>query len=103
MQIRLTVLMIVLSCAACSESTMIRTFPANAKVSIKDVVIGVSPVEYRYPSWSMGGKVFRYRAEHDGCLPADGQLKTRVAPGRIVAAVFTTCITCVFHGFKTFE
>jgi hypothetical protein len=51
----------------------------------------------------MGGKVFRYRVERDGYVPAEGQLKTRVAPGRIVAAIFTTCITCVFHGFKAFD
>jgi hypothetical protein len=103
MKQRLIVLSLALFGIACSESTAIRTYPPNAKVSVDDTVIGVSPVEFRYPSWSMGGKTFRYRAERDGYLPAEGRLKTRVAPGRIVAAVFTSCITCLFHGFKTFE
>lgn len=94
---------ILLGGTACSESTMIRTYPPNAKVSVNDTVVGVSPVVYRYPSWSMGGTVFHYQVEHEGYVPAEGQLHTRVAPGRIVAAIFTTCITCLFHGFKAFD
>jgi hypothetical protein len=103
MQKRLTAFVLALLCAGCSESTKIRTYPPNAKVTVNDVLIGVSPVEYSVPSWSMGGKVFAYRIEHDGYLPTAGRLKTRVAPGRIVAAVSTACITCLFHGFKEFE
>ena len=89
-------------CAGCSESTMIRTSPPNAQVTVNDKVVGLSPVAFTYPSHSMGGATFKYKIEHDGYLPAEGTLRTRVSAGRIVAAVFTTCITCIFRGFKTF-
>ena len=38
-----------------------------------------------------------------GYQPESGNLKPSVAAGRVVAAIFTACITCAFHGFYYFK
>ena len=84
----------------CTEATSIRTYPPGAQVTIDEKPIGVSPTVFRVPSHDVAG-TYKYRIDHDGYLPAEGELRTRVSTGRIVGAVFTTCITCIFRGFRT--
>ena len=93
---------VVLVVTGCAEYAEFRSTPAPAAVFLNDVAIGGTPLEYPIAKGAVK-KIYNYRIELDGYEPVTGILHRRVAPGRIVAAVFTLCITCAFRGFQYFE
>jgi hypothetical protein len=87
----------------CAEYAEFYSDPPGAQVYLNDKLIGQTPIEeYRIPR-SEVDRPRNYRIELTGYEPAKGELKPSVAAGRIVAAVFTMCITCAFHGFHYFK
>lgn len=92
--------LILLCGTACSESTVIRTYPPNAAVTVDGTSIGVTPTVFKVPSHDVGS-VYKYRIDRDGYVPVDGELRTRVSAGRIVGTIFTTGIYAIFRGFRT--
>jgi uncharacterized membrane protein len=88
--------------ASCAEYAQFRSTPAPAAVYLNDAPIGGTPLNYPIARNAVK-ETYNYRIEVDGYEPATGILRRRVAPGRIVAAVFTLCITCAFRGFQYFE
>jgi hypothetical protein len=86
----------------CAEYAQFRSSPTHATVYLNDTQIGTTPMEYPIARDAVQG-MYNYRVELDGYQPATGMLQRHVAPGRIVGAVFTLCITCAFRGFQYFE
>lgn len=86
----------------CAEYAEFRSTPSPATVYLNDAAIGGTPLEYPIAR-SAVKEIYNYRIEADGYQPETGILHRRVAPGRIVAAVFTLCITCAFRGVQYFE
>jgi len=69
----------------CSEHVSFASRPIGAKVYVDDMYVGDTPTTY-----STRNVVSRsYRVEKPGYPEAVGTLQARVAPGRIVGAVFT--------------
>jgi hypothetical protein len=96
-RIFLVVTVLSASLGGCAESTVIRTYPTGAKVSVNDLVVGVSPVVYTIKHSEIG-EPHRVRAEFRGLPPREGELRTRICPGRIVGGIFTLGITLLFRG-----
>lgn len=71
--------------AGCSEHVTFESRPTGAKVYVGDMYVGETPTIY-----STRDVVSRaYRVEKPGYPEAVGTLTARVAPGRIVGAIFT--------------
>ena len=87
--------------SGCAEHAYIQSNPSAAKVFINEQFIGLTPVDYSVARGAVQ-KNYTYRIEKEGFRPESGVLRGKVAPGRIVAAVFTFCITCAFRGFQYF-
>ena len=90
-----------LALCGCTEEATFRSSPASAKVYLNDQFVGITPTYYAVPHGQVGD-VWNYRVELDGYVPELGVLHRRVAPGRIVAAVFTFGITRAFRGWQYF-
>jgi hypothetical protein len=88
--------------SGCAEYATFRSSPAPAKVYLNDQMIGLTPLEYPIPQDQVQ-QTWNYRVEIDGYEPDSGILQRSIAPGRIVAAVFTLCISCAFRGFQYFR
>lgn len=86
----------------CSEYAEFHSSPQPANVFLNDQLIGTTPMEYPIPRGAVHN-TWNYRVEANGYATDSGILRRHVAPGRIVAAVFTMCITCAFRGFQYFE
>ena len=101
---RATAIVVVLTLvvSGCAEYATFRSSPAPAKVFLNDTQIGFTPPDYPIPRGEVQN-TWNYRVELDGYESDNGILHRSVAPGRIVAAVFTMCITCAFHGFQYFK
>lgn len=87
--------------SGCAEYALIRSDPPAAKVIINDKFVGLTPVEYKVSRGDVK-KNYSYKVEKEGYVPVNGVLRRSVAPGRIVAAVFSMCISCAFRGFQYF-
>jgi hypothetical protein len=86
----------------CAETVVIQTIPPGATVRVNDVLIGTSPVLFSAHSKEVERTTYHYQVEEKGYLPAEGDLQKRIAPGRIVAYVFTLGIFRAFRGVKAF-
>jgi hypothetical protein len=88
--------------SGCAEHTRIRTFPTGATVYVNGQLIGTSPVEYRVPE-AQFSRPTTFRIEHPDCEPLEGELRTRVAPGRIFGGIFGLGIPFAFRGVVVFQ
>src|SRR6516165_7220672 len=94
MTIRLVVYCAVLFLVGCVESATLLTEPSHAKVYIDGKFVGVSRATF------LVGRLddAHYRVVLDGYEPAEGQLETRIAPGRVAGTAFTLGIYWIFRG-----
>jgi len=84
--------------AATADRVEVASFtadPSPARVYLDDTYIGDTPLDLTFQCAQMGDR--RYRIERPGCAPAEGILNARVAPGRIVGAVFSFAISLAFQ------
>ena len=70
---------------ACSERVTFESRPSGAKVYVGDMYVGETPTIYSTRDVTSRS----YRVEKAGYPEAVGTLQARVAPGRIVGAIFT--------------
>src|SRR5262252_8998518 len=98
MTIRFVLYFALLSLLGCAETATLLTEPAHAKVYIDGKFVGVSPATF------LVGRLedAHYRVVLDGYEPAEGQLETRLAPGRVAGTVFTLGIYWIFRGLLYF-
>ena len=92
----------VLVCTGCAETTLIRSQPPGATLWVNDVMVGATPVEYTC-SRAEFAHPQRFRLELQGYQPAEGELRRRVMPGRIVGGCFSLGISLLFKrptGFR---
>lgn len=85
--------------SGCAERFAVRTYPTGAKVTVNDQVIGITPVNMYVPRGDLQ-KEYRYRIEKENYVTIDGAVRPRVAPGRIVGAIFTAGILLAFRGIR---
>ncbi len=81
----------------CSESFQIRSYPGGARASIDGRVLGPTPIDVSIPR-SQVGLPHKWRVDYRNCDFAEGDLQTRVAPGRIVGYIFTVGIWALIRG-----
>jgi hypothetical protein len=100
--LRVLAITAILGCVGCGESTLVRSRPDGAKLWVNDRFIGPTPVEYSC-SRSEFSRPQRFRLELDGYQTAEGELRKRVMPGRIVGGSFSFGISLLFKrptGFR---
>ncbi len=86
----LTVVLLSAGPLGCAEATRIQTYPSGSLVTVNGRQIGPGPVTFRVSRYDVPADgVFRYRVEHDGYRPAEGEFRTEPAKGRITGTVFT--------------
>lgn len=83
----LLVIALILICG-CSESVLIRSYPEGARIFINDTPYGTTPAVFKVNKGDLENQ-YMLRVEKDGYEPHLTTLRTRVAPGRVVAAFFT--------------
>jgi PEGA domain len=81
--------------AGCSESVVLRSAPPGATVSVGDKPLGMTPVVFKVPRSEL--KAYTVHIRKAGYEPVDDVLTTRVAPGRMVGAIFTLGIVYIFR------
>lgn len=92
-----TVVCLVAVIASCStEPLVIRSIPVGATATVNGTVAGDTPVTIRIPRGDLD-KPIQYRVEKENYQPAEGTVTARVAPGRVVGAVFTLGILLAFR------
>ncbi|MBX3026974.1 PEGA domain-containing protein [bacterium] len=92
----------VITAAGCGTQTLsLKTYPPGAKATINGKFVGITPVDYQLPEDS-GAKQYTYKVEKENYEAADGVFTRRVAPGRIVGAVFTAGILLIFRSVTYF-
>ncbi len=74
--------------SGCAQATMIRSFPAGARVSYRGNAIGLTPTVFTLPPSESGDSV-TLRLEHDGYRPEDVTIAKEVSPARITGGIFT--------------
>jgi hypothetical protein len=88
-----------LALGGCSEHVSFDSRPHGAKVYVGDVYVGETPTIY-----STRDVVSRsYRVEKPGYPEAVGTLQARVAPGRIIGAIFTLGILAAARPMLYFD
>jgi hypothetical protein len=83
--------------SGCSESALIRSYPPGAKLYVNDQFIGLTPTVYSTKHSNIGD-VHRVHFVRDGYEASEGNLRTRICPGRIVGGVFTLGIVLLIRG-----
>jgi PEGA domain/Short C-terminal domain len=81
--------------AGCGGSVLIRTAPPGAKAYVDGNFIGRTPVEFSVPRREI--RPHALRLEKEGFEPIEDTIRTRVAPGRIVGAIFSLGIVYLFR------
>ena len=82
--------------AGCAESTLIRSYPMGARISVNGNFIGTSPVVFSVPRNQFTTQEFTVTAEHPGFEPGRATLQKQTCPGRIVGGVFSLGISLIF-------
>jgi hypothetical protein len=82
--------------AGCAESTLVRSYPPGATVSLNGEQKGITPIVLTVPESQFGHGDFRVRVEHEGYESAERTLATQRCSGRIVGGVFTFGILLLF-------
>jgi len=88
--------------SGCAEVVTIKTHPPGAAVFVNGKRIGSAPVDYRVAKAEIS-KPQELRVEKAGFAPLTDTLRTRLAPGRVVAAVFTLGAVYIFRSPWTFH
>jgi hypothetical protein len=83
--------------AGCAESTVVRSYPAGAKVYLNGELKGITPIVLTVPRSQFSDENSRVRLEHEGYDSAEATLRTQVCPGRVVGGVFTLGIVLIFR------
>lgn len=96
------ILIAVLVTAGCSESTRIQTSPPGARVYVDNVLVGVAPTVFTTSRAELS-KPHMCRAELDGYAPAEEPLRTTLAVGRLIGAIFTLGIVYAFRSPYAFR
>lgn len=89
--------------AGCAESTLIRSHPTGARISVNGQVIGTSPVVFTVPRDRFIAEEFTVTAEHEGYEPGQATLRKETCAGRIVGGVFSLGIAFIFKRPTCFE
>jgi len=90
-------LLIVAVLTGCSETMLIKSYPPNAKAYVDGQYIGTTPAFHTVPRAEVSDN-HRYRVEYGNCDPAEGQITTGVAGGRIVGYIFTVGLLSLVRG-----
>ena len=85
--------------AGCTESVLIRSAPSDASVFVEGKPVGTTPVVFQ----TQNVRPLPFRVEKAGLPPVEGTLSTRVAPGRVVGAVFTLGILALYQPMQYFS
>lgn len=88
---RIIALLAVFVLSGCSESLVIRSVPPGAQVILDGNPVGITPMVFE----TKEPKPMTYRIEAEGFPAAEGSVTTRLAPGRVVGAVFTLGIVAL--------
>ena len=97
----LAVMVCAILCAGCAESVLIKSYPAGAKAYLDDQYIGTTPAYSEIPR-SEVSEQHTYRVSHRDCDPAEGNLQTAIAGGRVAGYIFTVGLTAIFQGPRYF-
>jgi hypothetical protein len=89
--------------AGCAESTLIRSQPEGARISVNGRFVGTAPVRFTVPRKEFTSQEFTVLAEHEGYEAAQTTLRKRTCPGRIVGGVFTLGVVLIFKRPTCFE
>src|SRR5690349_9465333 len=83
---QLTAVVLLLTLCSCAETLHIKSYPPGADVYINDIRLpGKAPTSYE----TKNPQPLHYRAVIDGFPPVEGTVSAPLAPGRVVAGVFT--------------
>jgi hypothetical protein len=92
----LTAICAVLLLTGCAEHVRFRSAPDGAKIFVNDDFTGVTPMHYQIERAKVGTPI-TYRIEKEAYQPVEGQLRTRLAGGRLAGAIFTLGIVYIFR------
>ncbi len=99
---RISLTLCVLLLSGCAEYMAFRSHPPGALVTVTDLdehqQSCTTPCELKISRGNVRSNFYRYRAELKGYRPEEGDIHTRVAPGRIVGIVLTAGLTAVLRG-----
>lgn len=91
-------LAILVSQIGCAERLVIRSNPPGAQVILDGQASGTTPMVYS----TRDPKPMTYRIELEGLPPAEGEITTRLGPGRLVGAIFTLGIVAACRPLQYF-
>lgn len=86
-----------LTLGGCAETLLIRSYPVGARATVNGEFIGVTPATLEVPRDQVTKQEYRWRVEKPNYESAEGLVTPRIAPGRIVGAVFTLGILLAFR------
>jgi hypothetical protein len=89
--------------AGCAESTLIRSHPMGARISVDGSFVGTAPVVFSVPRDRFTAQEFTVTAEYPGYETGRSTLRKQTCPGRIVGAVFSLGISLIFKRPTCFE
>ncbi len=84
--------------AGCSETLTIRSEPSQARVLLNGIDVGETPLRYR----TRNVRPLHYKVTKDDYPSVEGDIRTRVARGRVIGAVFTLGIVAIARPIRTF-
>lgn len=67
--------------AGCTESTLVRSYPAGATVSVNGEPKGITPLVVTVPRSQFDKETFRVRVDHEGYESEERMLVTQRCPG----------------------
>src|SRR5689334_4184941 len=82
--------------AGCAESTMIKSYPVGARISVNGVFVGAAPAKFVTSREQFDRETFVAVAEQPGYQRTELTLQKGTCRGRIVGAVFTLGILLLF-------
>jgi hypothetical protein len=93
----LVALLISLVAAGCTQSTLFRSDPPGARISVNGQFVGITPAHYEMAEWDVP-RVIHYRVERGAYLPQEGELRAQFSVGRLVGAIFTVGLLYAARG-----
>ena len=86
---------LIVALSACSETVLIRSTPPDAEVFIDGEPRGKTPLRYKVARGDL--KEQKLQLKKRGYEPVEDVLRLRIAPGRVVGAVFTLGLLYAFR------
>ena len=80
----------------CAESTIIRSNPPGARVSINGRLEGTTPMTFTVSRSQFADQAFQARLERQGYEPFEATLHKQVCGGRVVGGIFSLGISFIF-------